>query len=297
MSCLAHVRKLTAATLVASTFVASWPTTMLAQTVPGAPWEVRVTTTPNPLPAGRCAAIWVEIVDNNGYRRTTLQDGRTVDTRLFRYATSDAKHFQWMSGNPANGYICTGATTGAVATTITVTMADGTSGSVPLANIPTGQTARPTVFRPQAPLWRPGLTSAAPGSAALSAAAVSAASRAPVSGVSAGASGGSQSAAAGGAPAGPDPNSNPAADTASGSAPNPDYNPASDTASGNAPNPNYNPASDTAGSNAGSAGAGVAAGASPSARAAGADAASSGTSSTPSRPRPTKRVTSAPPSP
>ncbi len=201
---LAHVRP-RARAYAATLLMAGCASALPAQATPGSPWQVRVTTTPNPLPAGRCAAIWVEIVDNNGYRHPTLQDGRTVDTRQFHYATSDPTHFQWMSGNPATGYICTAATTGAVATTITVTMADGTSGSVPLANIPVGQTARPTVFSPQAPLWRPGLTSPAAGAVSQSARGVQAGAAVGGGAVGAGAPGPTAASAgpdAGGSPGG-----------------------------------------------------------------------------------------------
>lgn len=163
-----------------------------AQAAPPVRWEARVTTAPNPLPAGRCARIVVEIVDNNGYRRTQLQDGSAIDSRKFVYATSDTKNFQWRNGNPADGYICTDKSARAAKTTITITLPDGTIGKVDLAITPEGQTAPATVFAKQAPLWRPGL----PGSAVAGGAA---AGGAAAGGVTAGGTAAGGAAPAGGA--------------------------------------------------------------------------------------------------
>ena len=189
-----------------------------------APWEVRVTTTPNPLPAGRCAAIWIEIVDTDGYRHTTMQSGAVLNPAAFTYATSNATDFQWQTGNPATGYICTAATTGAAQTTITVTLPNGTSGTVRLANVATGRYAPPTIFRPQAPIWRPGMTGtrATTASPPLSTQPSGAGARGGTSGAATG--GGGATAAGppgtvGGAPGGAGPSSAPGSVGPGGAAP------------------------------------------------------------------------------
>jgi len=96
----------------------------------------RVTAAPSPLAAGHCAAVTVQLIDSRGALHTQLKDGRPLDPRTFRYATSDAVDFRWQNANPSAPTICTAPSTGAVATTITVLLPDGTSGSVVLANVP-----------------------------------------------------------------------------------------------------------------------------------------------------------------
>jgi hypothetical protein len=121
------------------------------------PWQVRVTATPNPVPAGSCAAIAVQTIDPTGTPRTTLATGQPLDPRLLRYASSDATDFQWQNGNPLTGAVCAVATTTAAKTTIPVALPDGTTGSIALANVPASQSAAASAARPQAALAQPGL--------------------------------------------------------------------------------------------------------------------------------------------
>ncbi|MEP6691451.1 MAG: hypothetical protein ABJD07_09860 [Gemmatimonadaceae bacterium] len=69
-------------------------------------WKAIVRIVPNPLPAGRCAAVRVEVQDDERYQSTQLADGRAVDSRTFKYENSMASAFRWQNDNPAGGVLC-----------------------------------------------------------------------------------------------------------------------------------------------------------------------------------------------
>ena len=126
-----------------------------ASTVPtvssgAAGWKAIVRVVPNPLPAGRCAGISVEAQDPDGYRVTTLSNGQFIDFHHFNYQSTDLTSFAWQNGDPISGYICANTTATAAHTTLTVTLPDGTAGSVDISTIPPGQSAPAYQYPPQA---------------------------------------------------------------------------------------------------------------------------------------------------
>ncbi|MDQ2765664.1 MAG: hypothetical protein M3Y30_00790 [Gemmatimonadota bacterium] len=127
-------------------------------------WEARVTAVPNPLPAGKCAAIVVEPVDDHGYRRTTLSNGAQIDRRQFTYEVSDKTHFVVHNDPAMWGSVCADAGAPSASTIATVTLPDGLQGTVQIFVIAKG--APPTsavVYRKQAPLRLPTSPEYAPG--------------------------------------------------------------------------------------------------------------------------------------
>jgi hypothetical protein len=127
-------------------------------------WEARVTAVPNPIPAGRCAGLSVEPVDDHGYRHTTLSNGVGLDFHKFVYESSDVTHFAFRKDTTIAGAICANADAPAASTTVTVTLPDGTKGQVQVSVVPKGQPSRPAVvYRPQAPLRVAGSPEYAPG--------------------------------------------------------------------------------------------------------------------------------------
>ena len=153
-------------------------------------WEARVTMAPNPLPAGRCGGIVVEVVDDHGYRRSTLSNGAPLDWRKYTFSISDPSHITVQNNPSVAGRVC--ADTGATAstTTVTVTLPDGLVGTLQIVLVRTDQLGqRAVVYRPQAPLRLPTSPEYAPGF-------VAAGATARTNGVS---SGGAAGAASGGA--------------------------------------------------------------------------------------------------
>ncbi len=104
---------------------------------------------PNPLPVGRCAAIRVEVQDDEGYVSSQLTDGSTVDSRRFKYEASDRESFRWQGDKPTDGYLCVDKDAKPGRTMVTVTLPDGLSGSVELTSIAAGQSAAPVQYPPQ----------------------------------------------------------------------------------------------------------------------------------------------------
>jgi hypothetical protein len=127
-------------------------------------WEARVTMAPNPLPAGRCGDIRLELVDDHGYRRTTLSNGALIDTRNFRFAISDPSHVTVQNDASVAGRVCADTGVAASTTTVTVTLPDGLTGTLQIVLVPKGQVGpRPIVYRSQAPLRLPTSPEFAPG--------------------------------------------------------------------------------------------------------------------------------------
>jgi hypothetical protein len=127
-------------------------------------WEARVTMAPNPLPAGRCGDIRLELVDDHGYRRTTLSNGAIIDTRNFRFAISGPSHITVQNDASVAGRVCADTGVAASTTTVTVTLPDGLTGTLQIVLVPKGQVGpRPIVYRSQAPLRLPTSPEFAPG--------------------------------------------------------------------------------------------------------------------------------------
>ena len=112
---------------------------------------------PNPLPAGQCAGISVEVQDPDGYRTSTLSDGSPLDFHRFQYQSSDLTAFSWKDGNPAEGYICAAATATVAQTTVSVALPDGNAGSAILSALAPGQSAPAFQYPVQAALRPPGV--------------------------------------------------------------------------------------------------------------------------------------------
>lgn len=116
-------------------------------------WEVRLSAAPNPMPAGACAGINVELVDDHGYRRATLSNGAAINPRSFVYASSDTSHFALRKEPAWLGYVCADSTSPAATGTITVTLPDGLRGTLAMTIVPKGGVrGRAVVYRPQAPM-------------------------------------------------------------------------------------------------------------------------------------------------
>ena len=166
-------------------------------------WEARVTAAPNPLPAGKCAAIVVELVDDHGYRRTTLSSGEQIDLRKFTYTTNAAAHFIVRNDPSMWANVCADSSAPPVSTIVTVTLPDGLKGTVQIFLVAKGSPpARAVVYRQQAPIRLPTSPEYAPGFVAgqtQGAAAGGGAGGAAAGGAASSAAGGAASSAAGGA--------------------------------------------------------------------------------------------------
>ncbi|MEP6691449.1 MAG: hypothetical protein ABJD07_09850 [Gemmatimonadaceae bacterium] len=126
--------------------------TRAAAQTPAPGWKVIVRIVPNPLPLGRCAAIRVEVQDDEGFQTVRLANGSAVDSRTFKLESSNASSFRWQNGNPTEGYLCTNANAAPGRTMVTVTMPNGLVGNVELTSIAAGQRAAPVTYPPQGPL-------------------------------------------------------------------------------------------------------------------------------------------------
>ena len=135
--------------------ILAWGASAAAQ-APAPGWILVVRIVPNPMPIGRCGGITVEVQDDEGYRRTELSNGGVIDFHKFRYDV-DTTNFQWQNGNPVDAVLCTRAGAPPSSVTVTVTLADGLSGSVQLTSIAPGQYAAPVQYAQQGPLRRPGV--------------------------------------------------------------------------------------------------------------------------------------------
>jgi len=112
-------------------------------------WKVIVRIVPNPVPVGRCAAIRVEVQDDEGYVSSELRDGSTADSRRFKYESSNGESFHWQNDKPAEGYLCVDKDAKPGSTQVMVTLPDGLSGSVELTSVAAGQVAAPVQYPPQ----------------------------------------------------------------------------------------------------------------------------------------------------
>jgi hypothetical protein len=127
-------------------------------------WEARVTAVPNPVPAGNCATMRVEPVDDHGYRHSTMSNGAALDFRKIGYESSDATNFVIRNDPSMWGGICAKPDAPSVSTTVTVTLPDGVKGQIKIFAIAKGQPPQPAVvYRPQAPLRLPNSPEYAPG--------------------------------------------------------------------------------------------------------------------------------------
>jgi outer membrane protein OmpA-like peptidoglycan-associated protein len=84
--------------------------------------QVVVTAVPNPVPAGTCTGIWVEVRDQLNQRLFKLADGTALHSRSYDYSQPNAMDFAWKDNDPSNGYLCARAGAGAVSTQVTATI-------------------------------------------------------------------------------------------------------------------------------------------------------------------------------
>src|SRR4051812_6279023 len=83
--------------------------------------QVVVTAVPNPVPAGSCAGIWVEVRDASGQRVANV-DGIQLYSTSYDYTVPSVAEVGWQNGNPASGYLCTNPAAGAVGIPVTATI-------------------------------------------------------------------------------------------------------------------------------------------------------------------------------
>ena len=128
-------------------------------------WRARVTGEPNPLPAGQCATLRVEPVDDHGYRRASLSNGASLDFRAVAYASSDVTHFVVRNDATMWGGVCANADApSGSSTTVTVTLPDGVKGQIQIFVVAKGEPRPPpVVYAAQPPLRLPGSPEYAPG--------------------------------------------------------------------------------------------------------------------------------------
>jgi len=84
--------------------------------------QVVVTAVPNPVPAGTCTGIWVEVRDQLNQRLFKLADGTALHSRSYDYSQPNTMDFAWKDNDPSNGYLCARAGAGAVSTQVTATI-------------------------------------------------------------------------------------------------------------------------------------------------------------------------------
>src|SRR3954468_2546501 len=114
--------------LVGSTFLALGPALQAQQQV-----QMIVTAVPNPVPAGSCAGILVEVRDPAGQRLANV-DGIQLYPNSYDYSVPNATDFSWRNGDPNSGYLCSRAGAEAVSTPVIATIrGTGHFGSTVLA--------------------------------------------------------------------------------------------------------------------------------------------------------------------
>jgi len=92
-----------------------------------------VTAVPNPVPAGSCAGILVEVRDPAGQRLANV-DGIQLYPNSYDYSVPNATDFSWRNGDPNSGYLCSRAGAEAVSTPVIATIrGTGHFGSTVLA--------------------------------------------------------------------------------------------------------------------------------------------------------------------
>jgi hypothetical protein len=127
-----------------------------AQT-PAPGWKTVVRIVPNPLPAGRCAQISVEMQAPDGYRETRLSNGEVMDQKRFVFTSTDNTVFYWQNNDPTQGNVCVKAGAPSTKSTIKVALPDGSSGQVEVTSLTPGQSLSPMSYPPQARLRPPGV--------------------------------------------------------------------------------------------------------------------------------------------
>ena len=84
--------------------------------------QVIVTAVPNPLPAGTCTGIWVEVRDEFNQRINKLASGLALHSRSYDYSQPNAVDFSWKNNDQSTGYLCARVTAGAANTVVTATI-------------------------------------------------------------------------------------------------------------------------------------------------------------------------------
>jgi hypothetical protein len=98
--------------------------------------QVVVTAVPNPVPAGGCAGIWVEVRDASNQRLANV-DGIQLYSTSYDYSVPNVAEVAWKNGDPTTGYLCTNPGAGAVNIPVTATIRGTThAGSTYLGILP-----------------------------------------------------------------------------------------------------------------------------------------------------------------
>jgi outer membrane protein OmpA-like peptidoglycan-associated protein len=84
-----------------------------------------VTAVPNPVPAGSCAGILVEVRDPTGQRLANV-DGIQLYPNSYDYSVPNATDFAWRNGDPGSGYLCSRAGAEAAISTPVIATIRGT---------------------------------------------------------------------------------------------------------------------------------------------------------------------------
>jgi outer membrane protein OmpA-like peptidoglycan-associated protein len=113
--------------------------------------QVVVTAVPNPVPAGSCSGIWVEVRDASNQRVANV-DGIQLYSNSYDYSVPNAADFAWRNSDPASGYLCARPGADAVSTPVTATIR-GTAhaGSTVLAIQPAAPTQVASASTPAGP--------------------------------------------------------------------------------------------------------------------------------------------------
>src|SRR3954469_17569607 len=83
--------------------------------------QVIVTAVPNPLPAGSCAGILVEVRDTTGQRLANV-DGIQLYPNSYDYSVPNVADFGWRNNDPNSGYLCSRSGAGGVSTPVIATI-------------------------------------------------------------------------------------------------------------------------------------------------------------------------------
>jgi len=143
-------------TAIALGVLASSAASASAQT-PAPGWKAVVRIVPNPLPAGRCAQISVEMQAPDGYRETRLSNGEVMDQKRFIFTSTDNTVFYWQGNDPTQGNVCVKPGAPSTKSTIKVALPDGSSGQVEVTSLTSGQSLPLVTYPPQARLRPPGV--------------------------------------------------------------------------------------------------------------------------------------------
>ena len=83
--------------------------------------QVIVTAVPNPVPAGSCTGILVEVHDTTGQRVANV-DGIQLYPNSYDFTVPNVADFAWRNNDPASGYLCTRIEAGPVSTPVIATV-------------------------------------------------------------------------------------------------------------------------------------------------------------------------------